>query len=123
MRQSRPTSKIYECTEVVKQTATTTCWKANWKFCIKKYTKYRRRNKTIPERKHFKIHLLEQESIRYLYKKRLNVKVQPITDNIEEDSKNIKEVVLGVAEESLGYKPTKKKSWKRSWNEELRTII
>jgi hypothetical protein len=31
-------------------------------------------------------------------------------DNVEEDWKNIKETVLRTAEESLGYKPTKKES-------------
>jgi hypothetical protein len=43
--------------------------------------------------------------------------------NVEENWANIKEAILEATKESIGYKPTKNKTWIRTWNEELKQII
>jgi hypothetical protein len=45
------------------------------------------------------------------------------TYNVEEIWANINEAILEATKESVGYKPTKKKTWIRTWNEELKQII
>ena len=52
----------------------------------------------------FKLHLLEQESVRTLYRNRLKGKLRPLTGEIDADWMKIKEAITKVAEESLGYK-------------------
>jgi hypothetical protein len=54
--------------------------------------------------------LLEQESIRTLYRNRLKRKLTPLTGEIETDWLKIKEAITEAAEESVGYK--KRKYWK-----------
>jgi hypothetical protein len=69
------------------------------------HKKQRHRNKRKPktslDKESLKTHLLEQESIRYLYGKRLKEKLKPITEDVEDDWQNIKETVLTAAKESL----------------------
>jgi hypothetical protein len=48
---------------------------------------------------------------------------QTETYNIEENWLNAKQTILEATKESLGYKPIKKKTWMRTWNEELKQII
>jgi hypothetical protein len=45
------------------------------------------------------------------------------TNNAEENWLAIKQEILEVARESLGYKTVKKKTWIRAWNEELKQIL
>jgi len=52
----------------------------------------------------FKVHLLEQESIRTLYRNRLKVKLTPLTGELDTDWLKIKEAITKAVEESIGYK-------------------
>jgi len=52
----------------------------------------------------FKVHLLEQESIRTLYRNRVKGKLAPLTGEIDTDWMKIKEAITKAAEESIGYK-------------------
>ena len=47
----------------------------------------------------FKVHLLEQESIRTLYRNRLKGKLTPLTGEIDTDWMKIKEAITKAAEE------------------------
>jgi hypothetical protein len=58
-----------------------------------------------------KPHLLEQESISQLYEKRANEKLKHITQDVENDWQNVKEVVLTAAKESLVYISVKAMNW------------
>jgi len=49
----------------------------------------------------FKIHLLEQESIRTLYRNRLKEKLTPLTGEMDTDWLKIKEAITKAAEESI----------------------
>jgi len=71
----------------------------------------------------FKVHLLEQESIRTLYRKRLKEKLTPLTGEIDTDWVKIKEAITKAAEESIGYKTWKNRKWLRTWNEEIQWAI
>jgi len=61
----------------------------------------------------FKVHLLEQESIRTLYRNRLKGKLTPLTREIDTDWLKIKESITKAAEESIGYKKWKNRKWLR----------
>jgi len=50
----------------------------------------------------FKVHLLEQDSIRTLYRNRLKGKLTPLTGEIDTDWLKIKEAIIEAAEESIG---------------------
>jgi len=67
----------------------------------------------------FKLHLLEQESIRALYRNRLKGKLTPLTGEIDADWLKIKEAITKAAEESIGYKKWKNGKWLQTWNEEI----
>jgi len=71
----------------------------------------------------FKVHLLEQESIRTLYSNRLKGKLTPLTGEIDTDWLKIKEAITKAAEESRGYKKWKNRKWLRTWNEEIQRAI
>jgi len=71
----------------------------------------------------FKVHLLEQESIRILYRNRLKGKLTPITGEIDTDWMRIKEAITKAAEESVGYKKWKNQKWLRTWNDEIQPAI
>ena len=71
----------------------------------------------------FKLHLLEQESIRTLYRNRLKGKLTPLTGEIDADWLKIKEATTKAAEESLGYKKWKNRKWLRTWNDEIQLAI
>jgi hypothetical protein len=43
--------------------------------------------------------------------------------DVEENWLKIKHAILEAAKESLGYKPIKKKTWIRTWNEGLKQTI
>jgi hypothetical protein len=45
--------------------------------------------KTSLDKERLKTHLLEQESVRYLYGKRLKDRLKPITQDVEDDWQNI----------------------------------
>ena len=67
----------------------------------------------------FKVHLLEQESVRTLYRNRLKGKLTPLIGEIVADWLKIKEVITKAAEESIGYK-----KWNnRRWNDEIQRAI
>jgi len=71
----------------------------------------------------FKVHLLEQESIRNLYRNRLKGKLTPLAGEIDTDWIKIKEAITKAAEESIGYKKWKNRKWRRTWNEEIQRAI
>ena len=66
---------------------------------------------------------MEQESIRTLYINRLKGKLAPLTGEIDADWLKIKEAVTKAAEESLGYKKWKNRTWLRTWNDETQLAI
>jgi len=70
-----------------------------------------------------KIHLLEHESIRTLYRNRLKGKLTPLTGEIDTDWMKIKEAITKTAEESILYKKWKNRKWLRTWNEEIQRAI
>jgi len=81
-------------------------------------------DKTIYEKTPaFKVHLLEQESIRSLYRNRLKGKLTPLTGEIDADWLKIKEAITNAAEESIGYKKWKNRRWLRTWNDEIQWAI
>jgi len=67
--------------------------------------------------------LLEQESIRTLFRNRLKGKLTPLTGNIGAGWLKIKEAITKAAEESIGYKKWKNWKWLRMWNDEIRQAI
>ena len=71
----------------------------------------------------FKVHLLEQESIRTLYRNRLKGKLTPLTGEIDGDWLKITEAITKAAEESLGYKNWKNRKWLRTWNDEIQLAM
>ena len=71
----------------------------------------------------FKVHLLEQESIRTLHRNRLKGKLTPLTGEIDKDWLKIKEAITKAAEESIGYKKWKNRKWLQTWNEEIQQAI
>ena len=58
----------------------------------------------------FRVHLLEQESIKTLCRHRLKSKLTPLTGETEADWLKNKETITKAAEESIGYE--KWKNWK-----------
>jgi hypothetical protein len=50
----------------------------------------------------FKVHLLEQESLRTLYRNKLKGKLTPLTGEIDTEWLKIKEAVTKAAEECVG---------------------
>ena len=86
---------------------------SKFKFLHVKH-KYNKTNKTIDKQPlGFKVHLLEQESIRTLYRNRLKGKLIPITGEIDTDWLNMKDAITKAAEESVGYKKWKNRKWLR----------
>jgi len=71
----------------------------------------------------FKVHLLEQESIRTLYGDRLKGKLTLLTGEINADWLKIKEAITKAAEESIGYKKWKNQKQLRTWNNEIQLAI
>jgi hypothetical protein len=71
----------------------------------------------------FKVHLLEQESIRTLYRKRLKGKLTPLTGEKDTDWRKIKEAIIKAAEDSIGYKKLKNRQWLRTLNDEIQLAI
>jgi len=69
----------------------------------------------------FKVHLLEQESIRNLYSNRLIGKLTLLAGEIEADWLKIKEAITKAAEESNGCKKWKNRKWLRTWNDKNTT--
>jgi len=67
--------------------------------------------------------LLEQESIRTLYRNRLKGKLTPLTGEIDTDWLKIKEAITKAAEENTGYKKWKNRKWLRTWNGEIQLAI
>ena len=67
--------------------------------------------------------MLEQESIRTLFRNRLKGKLTPLTGNIGAGWLKIKEAITKAAEESIGYKKWKNWKWLRMWNDEIRQAI
>jgi hypothetical protein len=71
----------------------------------------------------FKVHLLEQESIRTLCRNRLKGKLTPLKGEIDTDWLKIKEAITKTAEESVGYKKWKNRKWLRTWNDEIQLAL
>jgi hypothetical protein len=97
---------------------------SKFKFTIhgKHYNK--ERDKTIHKKPAgLKAYLLEQESIRTLYRNRLKVKLTPITGNVDTDWLKIKQAITEAVEESIGYKKRKNRKWLRTWNDEIKLAI
>jgi len=62
----------------------------------------------------FKVHLLEEESIRTLYRNRLKGKLTSLTGEVDAERLKIKEAITKAAEESIGYKKWKNRKWLRT---------
>jgi len=78
---------------------------SKFKFPTHAKYSYGKTDKTIYKKPPaFKVHLLEQESIRTLYRNRLEGKLTPLTGEIDTDWMEIKEAITKAAEESIGYK-------------------
>lgn len=69
------------------------------------------------EQRRYNLNLLEEESIRWLYKRRLDEKLQENTtfENMEEHYLHIKNCIHGAALESLGIYECEKKTQKPYW--------
>jgi len=80
-------------------------------------------DKTILKKTGFKVHLLEQESIRTLYRNRLKGKLTPLTGETDADWLKIKGAITKAAKESMGYKKWKNRKWLRTWNDEIKRAI
>jgi hypothetical protein len=96
------------------------------KFKFLKHAKhsYKKKDKTTYTKPpSFKVHLLEQESIRTLYRNRLKGKLTPLIGEIDTDWLKIKEAITKAAEESIGYKTWKNWKWLRTWSEEIQRAI
>jgi hypothetical protein len=94
------------------------------KFSLQVKHKYSKANTTIDKKPlRFKVHLLEQESIRILYRNRVKGKLTPLTGEIDPDWLKIKEAVTKAAEESVGYKKRKNRKWLRTWNDEIQLAM
>jgi hypothetical protein len=52
----------------------------------------------------FKVHLLEQKSIRNLYINSLKGELTPVTGKVHKDCLEIKQAITEAAEETTGYK-------------------
>jgi len=97
---------------------------SKFKFLTHAKHSYKKKDKTIYTKPPaFKVHLLEQESIRTLYRNGLKGKPTPLTGKIDTDWLKIKEAVTKAAEESMGYKKWKNRKWFRTWNEEIQQAI
>ena len=76
---------------------------SKFKFLTHAEHRYNKTDKTIYRKTPvLKVHLLEQESIRTLYRNRLTGKLTPLTGEIDTDWLKIKEAVTKAAEESIG---------------------
>ena len=97
---------------------------SKFKFFTYAKQSHNKADKTI-YKKHpaFKVHLLEQESIRTLYRNRLKGKLTPLTGEIDADWLKIKEAITKAAEESLGYKKWKNRKWLQTWSDEIQLAI
>jgi len=71
----------------------------------------------------FKVHLLEQESIRPLYRNRMKGKLTALTGEIDTDWFKIKEAITKTAEKIIGCKKWKNRRWLRTWNDEIQWAI
>jgi len=95
-----------------------------FKFPTNAKHSYNKTDKTIYKKPPaFKVHLLEQESIRTLYRNRLKGKLTPLTGERDTDWMKIKEAVTKAAEESTWYKKWKNRKWFRTWNDEIQPAI
>jgi hypothetical protein len=97
---------------------------SKFKFLTHAKHNYNKTDKTIYKiPPAFKVHLLEQESIRTLYRNRLKGKLTPLTGEIDTDWLKIKEAITKAAEESVGYKRWKNRKWLQTWNDEIHLAI
>ena len=93
---------------------------SKFKFLTHGKHSYKKKDTTIYTKPSaFKVHLLEQESIRTLYRNRLKGKLTPLTGEIDTERLKIKEAITKAAEENIGYKKCKNRKWLRTWNEEI----
>ena len=77
---------------------------SKFKFLTHAKHRYNKTDKTIYRKPPaLKVHLLEQESIRTLYRNRLTGKLKLLTGEIDTDWLKIKEVITKTAEEGIGY--------------------
>ena len=96
------------------------------RFKFLTYTKhsYNKTDKTIYKKPPaFKVHLLERQAIRTLYRNRLKVKLTPLTGEIDTDCLKIKEAITKATEESIGYRKWKNRKWLRTWNDKIQLAI
>jgi len=90
---------------------------SKFKFLIHAKHSHKIKGKTVHKKPPaFKVHLLEQESVRNLYRNRLKGKLTPLTGEIDTDWMKIKEDITTAAEESIGYKKWKNRKWLRTWS-------
>ena len=93
---------------------------SKFKYLTRVKHSYNKTDKTIYKKPPaFKVHLLEQESIRNLYRNRMTGKLTPLTGEIDTGRLKIKETIIKAAEESVSYKKWKNRKWLRTWNDEI----
>jgi len=93
---------------------------SKFKFLTHAKHSHKKKDKTVYTKPPaFKVHLLEKESIRTLYRNRLKGKLTPLTGEIDTERLKIKEAITKAAEENIGYKKCKNRKWLRTWNEEI----
>jgi len=97
---------------------------SRFKFLKHAKHSYNKTDKTVYKKPPaFKLHLLEQGSIRTLCRNRLKGKFTPLTGEIDTDWLKIKEAISKAAEESIGYKKWKNRKWLQMWNDEIQLAI
>jgi primase-polymerase (primpol)-like protein len=97
---------------------------SKFKFIINvKYDNKERDKTTHKKPVGFEAYLLEEESIRTLYRNRLKEKLTPITGNVDTDWLKIKQAIIEAAEESIGYKKWKNRMWLRTWTDKIKLAI
>jgi len=97
---------------------------SKFKFLTHAKHSYNKTNKTIYKKPPaFKVRLLEQESIRTLYRNRLKGKLTPLTGEIDTDWLKMKGAIAKAAEEIIGYKKWKNQKWLRTWNDGIQLAI
>jgi hypothetical protein len=69
----------------------------------------------------YKVHLLKGDSVKYLYRKRVNKVLQqnPISRNINTEWESLKDIMIKAATESLGKLRRRKNIRLRIWNDEI----
>jgi hypothetical protein len=67
--------------------------------------------------------LLEQESIRTIYRNKLKGKLTPLTGEMDTEWLKIKKAITRAEAESVRYRKWMNRKWPRTWNDEIQLAI